>query len=95
MKAPKPQSLIRYYKYWGIDDIFTAITRSTASRTQLWLAVQGLVDLRNNIAHGDFAAQTTPADVKRYLNFAKTFCERADGKMSVAISRSLQIARPW
>jgi hypothetical protein len=24
MKAPKPESLVRYYRYWGVDDIFTA-----------------------------------------------------------------------
>jgi hypothetical protein len=95
MKAPKPQSLVRYYRYWGIEDIFSAITRTGASRTALWLAVQGLVDLRNNIAHGDFGAQTTPSDVRRYLNFAKTFCERADRKMSSVVARSLHVQQPW
>src|SRR5215211_3731370 len=55
MKAPRPQSLVRYYSYWGINDIFSAITRNRIVRGELWLGVQGLVDLRNNIAHA-----TTP-----------------------------------
>lgn len=95
MKSPSPRNLVRYFKLWGTEDIFTAITRKQSSRTSLWLGVQGLVDLRNNIAHGDYTAQATQADVKRYMAHASMFCERADRQISVAIGRRFQIPRPW
>jgi hypothetical protein len=95
MKSPSPQNLLRYFKLWGMEDIFSAITRKQSSRTSLWLGVQGLVDLRNNIAHGDYGAQATQADVRRYMAHVLKFCERVDRQISVAISRRFQIPRPW
>src|SRR5216683_2974557 len=32
MTAPKPKSLQRYYRYWGIEDIFRSITLTDTSR---------------------------------------------------------------
>jgi hypothetical protein len=95
MKSPSSRNLVRYFRLWGTEDIFTAITRKRSSRDSLWLGVQGLVDLRNNIAHGDYAAQATQADVRRYMKHASMFCERADRQVSVAIGRYFQIPRPW
>jgi hypothetical protein len=87
MSAPKPKSLVRYYKYWDIDDVFTAVTRNTRTRNQLWLGIQELVDKRNNIAHGDYASQATATDIRRYIRSARQFCVSADGKLRRAISR--------
>jgi len=95
MKAPKPESLVRYYRYWGVDDIFTAVTRRKNTRSALWLSVRGLVELRNNIAHGDFAAQATQADVRRYVAQARQFCERADRTLATQIGRAFAVPRPW
>jgi hypothetical protein len=95
MKAPKPESLVRYYRYWGIDDIFTAATRTQNTRSALWLSLRGLVELRNNIAHGDFAAQATQADVKRYAARVRQFCERADRILATQIRRAFAVPSPW
>jgi RiboL-PSP-HEPN len=95
MKAPKPESLVRYYRYWGVNDIFTAATRNTNTRSALWLGVRGLVELRNNIAHGDFAAQATQADLRRYMAQARQFCERADRILATQIGRAFTVPRPW
>jgi RiboL-PSP-HEPN len=95
MKSPGPESLIRYFKSWGVDDIFTAVTRSPTTRSALWLGVKGLVDLRNKIAHGDYDAQATQSDVKRYMGFARQFCERADRRLATQIVRSFNVPRPW
>jgi hypothetical protein len=95
MKSPAPDNLIRYFRYWGIDDIFTAITRRPNTRSALWLGIRGLVDLRNNIAHGDYAAQATKSDARRYLTYVETFCERADRTLAVQIARGFNVQRPW
>lgn len=95
MKAPKPQSLVRYYKYWGIADIFTTVTRSQGAKGRLRLGIQELVDMRNNIAHGDYSAQATQSDVRRYLNSVRTFCERSDRALARALARPLQGTIPW
>jgi RiboL-PSP-HEPN len=95
MKAPKPESLVRYYRYWGVNDIFTAVTRTKNTRSALWLSVRGLVELRNNIAHGDFAAQATQADIRRYAAQARQFCERADRALATQIGRAFAVPRPW
>lgn len=95
MKAPKPESLVRYYRYWGVADIFTSATRNPNTRSALWLGIRGLVELRNNIAHGDFAAQATQADVKQYMEHARRFCERADRILARQIARTFRLPRPW
>jgi hypothetical protein len=95
MKAPKPKNLVRYYRYWGITDIFASITRSPIKKSQLWLGVQEFVDLRNSIAHGDIAAQATANDIRRYAASARVFCSRADRVLGRQIARIMAIERPW
>jgi hypothetical protein len=95
MKAPHPKDLVRFFRLWGSDDIFKAITRKESSRKTLWLGVQGLVDLRNNIAHGDYAAQATQTDIRRYLRSIKDFCDRVDRHIAGAVARQYAIPRPW
>ncbi len=94
MKSPKPQSIVRYYQFWGVDDIFTAITRKPSSRSSFWLRIGELVDKRNNIAHGDATADATQADVSGYRQAVWDFCSRADGRLAVAL-RVLLGSRPW
>jgi hypothetical protein len=94
MKAPGPEHLLRYFKYWGLEDIFTAVTRQPNTRSALWLGVRGLVELRNNIAHDDLAAQVTQADVKRYMGYARQFCERTDRKLARHIAQTF-VPNPW
>jgi hypothetical protein len=95
LRAPKPADLVRYYKYWEIEDIFLLITRKPASRGRLWLGVQELVDIRNNIAHGDYDAQPTQTDIRRYVSSARTFCERADNQLAKVLGRLTSSPRPW
>jgi hypothetical protein len=94
MSAPKPPDLVRYYRYWGVADIFSLVARKATLRGQLWLRIQELVDKRNNIAHGDFSAQATQADIQRYSGSVRTFCERADRHFARTVAK-LAGASPW
>lgn len=95
MKAPKPENLVRYYKYWGIDDIFDEITRTPLTRNRVWLGIQELVDKRNSIAHGDFSAQATQTDIVRYVDSVRSFCKRADGRLAKVLGKLSPGASPW
>lgn len=95
MKAPTPKNLIRYYRYWGIEDIFSALTRMPHTRNDLWLRLQSLVDKRNNIAHGDHHEHATPRDVRSYTAAVRTFCDRADRKLARQIRNQFAIPNPW
>jgi hypothetical protein len=95
MKAPKPKNLIRYYRYWGVSDIFSSITRNPVKKSQWWLGVQEFVDLRNSIAHGDVAAQATANDIRRYAASARIFCSRADRVLARRLARIMAIEPPW
>jgi hypothetical protein len=95
MKSPKPKHLIRFYKYWGIEDIFTAITRKPQRRAALELLVKEFVDKRNNVAHGDFAEQATRLDVRRYSASALVFCRRADRALAKALATIAGPPEPW
>jgi hypothetical protein len=95
LRAPKPDELRRYYRYWNIEDIFRRITRSPTERGKLILGVQELVDIRNNIAHGDFTAQPTQVDIQRYIRSVRMFCLRSDRQLARALAKLTADAPPW
>jgi hypothetical protein len=95
MTSPKPKSLRRYYAYWGIPDIFAAVTRTPHTRQRLWLGVEELVEKRNNIAHGDVAAQATQVDIQRYITSVQLFCTRADDRLGKVIGKLAGTATAW
>ncbi|HEY2141184.1 MAG TPA: HEPN domain-containing protein [Solirubrobacteraceae bacterium] len=95
MKAPTPKNLVRYYRYWDIQDIFSAVTRAIHTRTDLRLKLDELVRKRNNIAHGDLTTEATRADVQSYQDAALRFCERSDRQLARALGRIFACPAPW
>jgi HEPN superfamily RiboL-PSP-like protein len=95
LKSPRPESLIRYYRYWRIPDIFSAITRLPRTRQAFFLQIKGLVEKRNNIAHGDPSEAAPPRDVRRYASSAREFCRRADRALSRQFAKLFGTSRPW
>jgi hypothetical protein len=95
MKAPTSPSLLRYYQYWSIDDIFSAITRTQHTRKDLFVKLQELVDKRNNIAHGDPNTEATRSDVRGYEGAALKFCERADRLLAKRLAQLCEVDAPW
>lgn len=95
MKSPKPKSLVRFFKYWGVDDIFKRITRTPHMNKHFRLTLQGMIDRRNNIAHGDYNTVAGKTDITQYKNAATQFCERADKVLAKALARSFDQASPW
>jgi hypothetical protein len=59
------------------------------------MRIDELVTKRNNIAHGDFTVEATYLDVVQYRSAVKTFCERADRRMSSQLARLAAAKRPW
>lgn len=95
MKAPTPQNLVRYYRYWHIQDIFRSVTRAVHTRTELRLKIEELVRKRNNIAHGDPTTEATWGDIRSYREATLRFCERSDRQLAQAIGHLLGQPRPW
>jgi hypothetical protein len=95
MTAPKPDAVRRYFRYWGIPDIFSAITRKPHVRAELNVKLLELVDKRNGIAHGDASVAPTYQDVISYRRVVNLFCSRVDAAMARRLSELLGAERPW
>ncbi|HST32052.1 MAG TPA: HEPN domain-containing protein [Solirubrobacteraceae bacterium] len=95
MKSPTPQNVVRFYKFWGIKDIFSAVTRAVHTRTEMRLRLDELVRKRNNIAHGDPSTEATASDVASYRAATLRFCERADSQLGRAVGRIAGNQTPW
>ncbi len=95
MKSPKPARLIRYFRYWGIDDIFSAITRKARTRREIYLHIDAVVTKRNNIAHGDRGESATQRDVRDYTQAIQKFCERSDRRLAAQLEKIFGAWQPW
>lgn len=96
MKAPKPESLVRFYRLYGIPNIFESVTRSRAAKGALYLGLKELVEKRNNIAHGDAQTEALPMDVTRYLQAVAKFATSADKGMARSLKHmSASKSGPW
>jgi hypothetical protein len=94
MKAPTPVNVIRFFRIWGITDIFSEITRKKVTYAALRLRLGELVDKRNNIAHGDFTVEATYSDIVQYVSAVKKFCTRADARLGKQLG-TIVGAVPW
>ena len=95
MKAPKPDDVRRYFRYWAIPDIFATITRKPHVRAKINVKLLELVDNRNGIAHGDSSIVPTYHDVVSYRGVVKMFCTRADKAVARVVGRLAGIPPPW
>lgn len=82
LKTPRGKPLIRYFNDWGIDDIFSQITRLPTTRADLFLRIDELGEKRNLIAHGDLSVQATASDIRRFLAAVEKFGTRVDRVMN-------------
>jgi hypothetical protein len=94
MKSPEPKNLIRYFRIWGIKDIFAEITRKPVTSAALRLRLGELVNKRNNIAHGDFSAEATYLDIVQYVSAVKIFCSRSDARLAKQLG-VIMGNKPW
>jgi hypothetical protein len=95
MKSPKVSNLIRYFRQFGLVDIFSQICRSPASEREMKRELQSLVDLRNGIAHGDQSAQPEATEVTEFRRAVDRFASRTDRVFSGHLARTFGGAKPW
>ena len=95
MKSPMPRKVVRFYRLWGVDDIFDAITRKASTKRKLCLKMTELVEKRNNIAHGDIGTETTRKEVREYRETVAAFCDRADRQLARKLKGPLRVGCPW
>ena len=96
MKSPDPKSIVRAFRIWNIEEIFSRITRLPTTHAAMRLGLTELVEKRNNIAHGDFTTEATMNDVRRYRATVGRFGRRADRAMAAAVKKITGSADwPW
>lgn len=96
MKSPQSDEVRKFFVMYGIDDIFSKVTRQQHRRSFLWFKLQEMVEKRNNIAHGDFTTEALPSEISSYLLAVSLFCESADKIFSNKLKKLANSAiRPW
>lgn len=96
MKAPNPKTLKRFFKLYGVEDIFASTTYKAHTRSDYYLTLNELVDKRNNIAHGNAQTEALPLDITHYLDIVERFCRSADKRMGRTLKGIAQSQeRPW
>lgn len=95
MKSPNPKSLVKYYRGWGVHDVYESITRAQHTRQDLRLRIGEVVDKRNAIAHGDASVQATPSDVLTYRRAIRRFVDRCDRLLARRLARITGLPPPW
>lgn len=95
MKSPDAKSIKRYFRMWGVDDIFSAITRTPVTRGRLWLRIDEVVNKRHNIAHGDPTVDATAAQLTEYRLAVWHLGDRTDRLLSRRLARTFGVPAPW
>ena len=95
MKAPHCRSIVRCFRAWGIDDVFSSVTRTAVNRQRLWIRLSELVEKRNGIAHGDLTVEARYLDIQQYKAAVKKFCASADRLMARTAGTITAGPPPW
>ncbi len=95
MRSPAPKYIARFYRTWGIEDIFSSITRKSHTKRRFYLKIKEFVEKRHNIAHGDFATEATIDEVREYQFVIRLFCDRVDRRLFRILSSELGLPCSW
>lgn len=95
MKSPKIDDILKFFKLFGINDIFAMITVKKTGRTRLIRGLAALVDSRNGIAHGDQTVMPESTELTTYVYVVRDFCTRADKALGTSLRRMTKLAAPW
>jgi RiboL-PSP-HEPN len=93
LSNPSSREVKQFLKLLGVD-----IEQHLANVGQPALLgkINGLVGLRNSIAHGEVSASATAADVDQYLNVVEELCRQVDEAVGLAIMGICNLTSlPW
>jgi RiboL-PSP-HEPN len=95
MKSPKVDDVIKFFRLFGIQNIFDRVTTKNTGRSRLTRGLAALVDNRNGIAHGDQTVMPERTELTTYVHVVRDFCTRADKALGKSLERMTNLAPPW
>lgn len=80
MGSPKIANVLRYFKQWNIEDIFSFCSLPRPVEVKIRIRLKELVEKRNDIAHGNYNTSSDAASIKEYIACLTVFCTIIDRK---------------
>ena len=81
--SPAFSKVVKYFGRFGYGDFKSDFQKKLSSNSQLAInALDHMVAVRNNIAHGDESATKTPSEVEIMIKIVSLFCRSTDDVFS-------------
>ena len=90
---PNPDRVRSLFRYLGLPDVFADLQWGTMSHREIWNRLKALIELRNDIAHGERPI-VTKDEVENWAVFVRQFAERIEYSMHEYIRLQTGIL-PW
>jgi hypothetical protein len=83
MSNPNPKTIKRFLGFLGVD---IGGYLNVAREAHLLNQVEGLVELRNAVAHGSLEASSTYVDIDSYLYIVGRLCDQVDTAVACSLN---------
>lgn len=88
MKSPNTKNVHRYYKMWGISNIFSSCSMGNRRiEGKIRGRLEEMVTKRNSIAHGDANVTVSSKSLESSIRTIRVFCKSADKELIDIVNR--------